>query len=137
MHPQVAGMLSWVGEQAMLNYIQLIERTRCWPKHSQWLLYFLLLKENGKDRPIGLMPTLARWWEQLREPVVQEWKRKCARAWDWSGTGSGAEAAAWEALVAHEADNSQSVDPDEEMEATIIVDLVKAFERVSLQVVWQ
>ena len=54
----------------MLNYFHLIEKTRCWPAHSQRLLYFLLLKESGKDRPIGLISTMARWWEHLREPEV-------------------------------------------------------------------
>ena len=137
MHPRAAALLSWQGEEAMLNYFHLIEKTRLWPAHSQWLLYFLLLKDSGKDRPIGLISTMARWWEHLREPEVNQWKLKCAKAWDWSGTGSGAEAAAWEALVAHEADDITCTDPESEMEATVIMDLVKAFERVSLKVVWQ
>ena len=54
----------------------------------------------------------------------------------WIPALAEAEAAAWEALVAHEADNVDNTDPDEEMEVTTIVDLVKAVERVSLMVVW-
>ena len=42
----------------------------------------------------------------------------------------------WEALLAHEANDLACTDPDAEMEATVVVDLVKAFERVSLQAVW-
>ena len=84
------------------------------------------------------MSTLARWWEQLREPQVQQWKLQCARAWDAAGSGTGgASAAAWEALFCYESDEHQSQSPEEEVEIAVIMDLVKAFERVSLDIVWK
>ena len=51
-HPRLAALLSRKGEQAFLEYIHLMETTRLWPEHSQWLLYFLIEKENDSDRPI-------------------------------------------------------------------------------------
>ncbi|CAK0870254.1 unnamed protein product, partial [Prorocentrum cordatum] len=48
-----------------------------------------------------------------------------------------AEDAAWEVLLSHETDESE--DQSEEMQATItaVLDLVKAFEKVSLHVLWE
>ena len=59
-------MLSDIDKRTILDFIQLIESSLRWPSHQQRVLYFLILKLNGKDRLIGLLPSLIRIWEILR-----------------------------------------------------------------------
>ncbi|CAK0792319.1 unnamed protein product, partial [Prorocentrum cordatum] len=59
------------------------------------------------------------------------------RSWDCTGYAKAAEDAAWEVLLSHEMDDAE--DQSEEMQATItaVLDLVKAFEKVGLHVLWE
>eukprot|EP00974_Lingulodinium_polyedra_P096711 9373957-Lingulodinium_polyedra.AAC.1 len=58
-----------------------VENGRCWPRHQQLLLYFLVLKPDGKDRPIGLLASLVRLWEALRVLWLREWLRSNPKHW--------------------------------------------------------
>ncbi|CAK0856129.1 unnamed protein product [Prorocentrum cordatum] len=90
------------------------EKTLAWLAHMGTVLVFMILKTFTADRVIGLLPAIIRIWEITREPNMA------------------AEDAAWDVPFSHGMDN-----PDvggECAEATIaaILDLAKAFERVSL-----
>ena len=41
-------------------------------------VFFFPYKNGTSDRPIALLPTLLRWCERLRAPVVAEWKSRRA-----------------------------------------------------------
>ena len=114
----------------------LIESSLCWPIHQQWLLYFLVMKPNGEDRPIGLLLSLIRVWEALRMPYIRAWCRKHQREWDWCNEGKAGEDAVWETLLAQEADGNLD-DPHAWVTAARVLDLVKAFEKVELLQVWR
>ena len=47
MHKTSKGM-TYVLDEAMVDYIQLVEATRQWPSHSQWLMYFMIEKSGSE-----------------------------------------------------------------------------------------
>ena len=48
----------------------------------------------------ALLPTLIRWWELLRTPVAQGWKKRSRVRRDAAeGSNGGAEGSAWDALL--------------------------------------
>eukprot|EP00973_Karenia_brevis_P085011 11797564-Karenia_brevis.AAC.1 len=65
----------------------LVESSLRWPVHASWLLYFLIPKLDGGNRPIGIMASLVRLWERLRKPVMAEWLRAHSREYDWAAVG--------------------------------------------------
>ena len=76
---------------------------------------------------------MIRIWEAIRAPVLWEWQRQNVEDWNWCAEGRAAEDAAWEALLLMEGGQMHS----DEATATVVMDLVKAFERVSLDTVWR
>ena len=68
LHPKLFSTLSRPGAQAVADLLNRVEAERQWPAHQQMLIYLLILKPNGKDRPIGLLPSLIRLWETIRAP---------------------------------------------------------------------
>ncbi|CAK0848642.1 unnamed protein product [Prorocentrum cordatum] len=102
---------------------------------AHWALLAILANELV-DRAIGLLPTLVRVWEIMREPYLQAWARENHRSWDCTSYGRAAEDAAWEVILAHEAGAPGDADPAVIATITAILDLAKAFERVCLHVLW-
>ena len=63
-------------------------------------MFFLVRKNATSDRPIALLRTLIRWWEWLRAPVLEEWRKESGVRWDAAeGSNGAAERTAWEALL--------------------------------------
>ena len=87
---------------------------------------WLALKEGGGYRPLVLLPSLIRLWEQARHGVLVDWQRNAERSWDATRLQGGSEAAAWEALVMHEAGEGQAAGEDIAVASTVM-DLAKAF----------
>ena len=88
------------------------------------------------ERPIALTPTLIRWWEALRAPEVAKWWQKYRVDWDATdGRNGGAQRTVWEVLMEMERFNGRAKAEDRGAVA-LVPDLAKAFERVSLPVVW-
>ena len=133
LHPRSSLLLPAEGKRAVAQVLRNVEETGVWPERQQCILYFLLLKANGKDRPIGLLPSLIRIWEAIRAPELWKWEKDHEEDWNWCAEGRAAEDAAWEALLMMEGGQLHS----DEATVTIVMDLVKAFERVTLQAVWQ
>ena len=110
--------------------------------------FFLIPKNVTSERPIVLMPTLIRWWEASGAPEVAKWQKKCRVEWDATdGPNGGAQQTVWEILTEMERFSGKAKEMKifkgrakaEEQEAValvLVLDLAKAFERVSLPVVW-
>ena len=82
------------------------------------------------------MPTLIHWWEALRAPEVAKWQQKYRVEWDAAdGRNGGAQRTVWEVLMETEKFHGKAKAEDQGA-AALCLDLAKAFERVSLPVVW-
>ena len=99
-------------------------------------MFFLIPKNVTSERPIALMPTLIRWWEALRAPEVAKWQQKYRVDWDATDDrDGGAQQTAWENLMEMERFNGKAKE-EYQGAVALVLDLAKAFERVSLPVVW-
>ncbi|CAK0864356.1 unnamed protein product, partial [Prorocentrum cordatum] len=136
-HPSMLLGASDAAHWTLLQILREVERTLVWPQHAATVIFFLIPKSVAVDRAIGLLPTLVRVWEIMREPYMIEWAKANQRSWDCTAFGKAAEDAAWEVLLANEGDEVQDSDPRTLATVTAILDLVKAFERVSLHVLWE
>ncbi|CAK0858255.1 unnamed protein product [Prorocentrum cordatum] len=136
-HPAMLQGASDAAHWTLLQILREVERTLVWPQHAATVIFFLIPKSVAVDRAIGLLPTLVRVWEIMREPYMIEWAKANQRSWDCTAFGKAAEDAAWEVLLANEGDEVQDSDPRTLATVTAILDLVKAFERVSLHVLWE
>ncbi len=98
-HPRVWALLSDAGASAILSFLMLVEASAIWPEQASWLLYYLIPKAGGGERPIGMMASLVRVWERLRKPEILAWMRAERREYDWAVVGRSSEAAVWEQLL--------------------------------------
>ena len=97
---------------------------------------FLIPKNVTSERPIALMPTLIRWWEALRAQEVTKWQLKYRSEWDAThGRYGAAQQTVWEILLEMDRFYGKAKEEDQGASA-LVLDLAKAFERVSLHVVW-
>ena len=99
-----------------------------WRSFASWAsLICLIPKPDGGRRPIGLLPSVTRWWMRIRLDVVRVWQAAHERPFFYAGPRKGAEVAAWKHAARSElARASSAIDY-----AALLLDLVKAFERVS------
>ena len=135
-HPRAVARLTEEGKETVAVFLTSAERSRVWPKQAATLLVWLALKEGGGYRPLVLLPSLIRLWEQARHGVLVDWQRNTERSWDATRLQGGSEEAAWEALVMHEAGEGQAAGEDIAVASTVM-DLAKAFETVSLVTAWR
>ncbi len=120
-------LLATIG-QFMMN----IEAAGRWPGQVLQVLVHLIPKEGGGRRPIGLLASLVRWWERLRAPLIQQWRLRHARPFNWAAPGKNAEKAVWEQSLLDEAAANRGWSS-----ASTLIDLVKAFEHIPLAVLWK
>ena len=107
-----------------------------WPQQACTTLFFLIPKNVTNERPIALVPTLMRRWEALRAPEVARWQQKYRVDWNATdGRNGGGQQTVWEMLMEMERFNGKADDEDQGAVA-LVLELAKAFERVSLPVVW-
>ena len=97
----------------------------------QEALLRLIPKTSGGMRPIGLRSALPRLWARVRRKRVREWRSNLAKECDWMRRGRGPQQAVWTQSVMGEAAHQSGLSS-----AAVLVDLVKAFEQVLLQLVW-
>ena len=96
---------------------------------------FLIPKNVTSERTTLLMPTLIRWCEALRPPEVAKWQQKYRAVWGATCCqNGGAQRTVWEILIEMERFRYRAGDEDLGAVA-LVLDLAKAFERVSLPVV--
>ena len=103
-----------------------------WPEQASWLLYYLIPKAGGGERPRGMMASLVRVWERLRKPDMLAWMHTQKRSYDWAIVGRLSEAAVWEQRLHMEGMELQRDDDATIASATFLFNMVTCFERVRL-----
>ncbi len=68
----------------------------------------------------------------MRAPLVQQWRLANARPFNWAAPGKNAEKAVWEQSLLDEAAMARGW-----CSASTLIDLVKAFEHIPLEVLWR
>ena len=63
LHPRSLAMVSDEAANAVIQLLGLIESSGLWPQRLSHIWYFLIPKLGGGTRPIGLLPTVVRIWE--------------------------------------------------------------------------
>ena len=103
-----------------------VEQSCKWPQQASTTMFFLIPKNVTSERPIAIMPTLVRWWEAMMAPEVAKWQQKYRV--DWTLLTGGME------------ETSKQCGKFcwiwKDVKAKQMLNLAKAFERVSLPVVW-
>ncbi|CAK0804411.1 unnamed protein product, partial [Prorocentrum cordatum] len=136
-HPSMLQGASDEAYDKLLDFYMEVERTLYWPIHMGTVLFFMIPKTFTADRVTGLLPTAIRVWEIMREPYMVKWAKQNYRSWDCTSYGQAAEDAAWEVLLSHEMDDADEQSEETQATITAVLDLVKAFEKVSLHVLWE
>ena len=111
---------------AMGRLLGLAERCGLWPSSLQAVLICLLPKPQGGWRPIGLLPSIVRWWMRARLDEVRQWQSRHERPYFFASNGKAADVAAWKQAARSELAASRSGLAF----ACLMLDMVKAFERV-------
>ena len=129
-HPTIPLDLTTETRREIVELLVKVEQHGKWPQQACTTMFILFPKNVKSEGPIALMPTLIRWWEALR---ALEWQQKYRVDWDAAdGRNGGAQQTVWEILLEVEIPSKE-----EDLGAVaLVLDLVKAFERVCLPVVW-
>ena len=98
-----------------------MERSEKWPQQACTTMFFLIPKNVTSERPIALKPTLIRWWEA----EDQKWQ-----------SGSRSIALIGTLPTGEMEELSGRAKAEDRGAVALVLDLAKAFERVSLPVVW-
>ena len=132
LHPRWLGWLSEPVLQGLAELLMTLERVGVWPGQVQTILVAQIPKSDGGRRPIGLLAGIVRVWERIRKPLVAAWRCTVEREYNWAAKGRSAQAAVWKQALQAEAATARG-----EHSAATLVDLVKAFEMVKLEIVWR
>ena len=130
--PREVGMLS---DRLLDRYAAVMnsaEACGSWPKLVSTNLIHLIPKPAGGMRPIGLMSTLVRVYERVRRADIQRWRTSCTDPCNYMVAGKSASDAVWVKSVRDEAVHELGL-----VSASVLLDLIKAFECVRLDVVWR
>ena len=134
-HPKVSLDVTKETRGEIVEFLE-VEQSGKWPQQACTTMFFLTPKKVTSERPIALMSTLIRWWEALRAPEVAKWQQKYRVEWDATdGRNGGAQRTVLEILMEMERFNGRAKAEDQGAVALVLI-LAKAFERISLSVVW-
>ena len=95
LHPRSIARCSVQALKALVCILLAIERLGQWPNVIGLVLICLLPKPCGGKRPIGLLPSIVRWWMRARIDVVRAWQTSNERAYFYAGKCKGAAVSAW------------------------------------------
>ncbi|CAK0823664.1 unnamed protein product, partial [Prorocentrum cordatum] len=112
-HPRLWREGGIQGAARVASTLNALEAGSPWPQAQDTILFYLLAKASGGHRNLGLIPELARLWGTIRMPCARSWEQSHRRGYDWATVAQGLEYA-----VAY-------------------FDLVKCFEYVTHEKVWQ
>ena len=128
LHPRAIARCNDAALAALARIFMLAEAVGRWPEQIGIVLVCLIPKAGGGRRPIGLLPTLIRLWMRVRVSIVRRWQALYERDYFYAGPRRGAQVASWKqaarAELAQASENASF--------AAMLLDLVKAFERVPL-----
>jgi hypothetical protein len=82
-------------------------------------------------RPLVLLPSVARVWEACRSDQLSSWEEKNLREYDWTARGKSSETAVWRTLL-----DDEICQDGPFSSGTALLDLAKAYEYVSLNMLW-
>ena len=102
----------------------------------QTLIGVQLFKPEGGYRLVWIEASHIRIWERARVKDIKRWYAKAARAYDWACAGCSAEKAVFIQLLETEALTGNE-GPEEEARLTILLDLVKCFDKVRSVHLWR
>ena len=125
MHPRAWLRLGDAALRSLLHLFVLVESCGKWPEAIGHVLVVLLAKASGGFRPIGLFPSVVRVWMRIRLADAVVWQSVRERPWLYASSGKGADVAAWK-----QAARSEQAAARGWVYAAVLLDLVKAFERV-------
>ena len=131
-HPRWFGWMSTPLLEGFARLLMALEAIGIWPSQIHAILVAQIPKSSGGRRPIGLLPALVRLWEKIRKPVVAAWRCSVERSYNWAAKGRSPQAAVWKQALLDEAAAARGLES-----AAALVDLVKAFEMVKLELVWR
>ena len=99
-HLQVPWDLTKETRGELVEFLEKVEQSGSGCNKHARRCSFLIPKNVTSERPIALMPTLVRWWEELRAPAVAKWQQKYRVDWDATdGRNGGAQRTVWEILI--------------------------------------
>ena len=131
-HPKVHLDLTKETREEVVELLEKVEQSGKWSQQACTTKFFLIPKNVACGRSFALLLTLIRWWEALRAPEVAKSQQKYRVAWDATdGRYGGAQQTVWEFVL----EKYRAGEEDVGAVALVLV-LAKAFERVSLPVVW-
>ena len=131
-HPRWFAWLSVPVLRGFVALLHALEKIGMWPEQVRSILIAQIPKAGGGRRPVGLLASLVRLWERVRKPVVAGWRCTIERSYNWAAKGRSTEAAVWKQSIQAEAARASGLEP-----AACLIDLVKAFEMVKLELVWR
>ena len=73
--PEVPLDLTKEMRREIVEFLEKVEQSRKWPQQACTTMFSLIPKKVTSERPSALMPTLIRWCEALRAPVVAKWQQ--------------------------------------------------------------
>ena len=126
---------AWLSDElleAIIDFLTTVEALGLWPREVASSIIHLIPKASGGRRPIGVMASVIRLWEAARKPVIWQWRAKNARPYNWAAAGRSAEAAIWGQTVRDEVAQAKGKSC-----GAVLFDLVKAYEYVRLELVWE
>ena len=112
--------------EELAQLLMAAERVGHWSDALPLVLIVLLPKDGGGFRPIGLFPTLIRVWMRARSSTARDWEELTAAPELYGAKGMGAQRAAWTETFA-----AETAAQDNGAYAAVLLDLVKAFEKIS------
>ena len=130
-HPRTIGWLSDNLLNALADFFVVLENKGIWPSAVRTILMAQIPKACGGKRPVGLLSGFVRVWEKARQPVVSQWRQKVSRDYNWAAKGRSPQAAVWKQAIMAEAAVARG-----QTSAATLLDLVKAFEMVRLELIW-
>ena len=125
LHPKALLRLDDTMLAALLRILFLCECRGTWPASTAIAIVALIPKTDGGRRPIGLLPLLPRIWMRARHDVIRDWERANDRDYLYAGPSKGAQVATWK-----QAARAELAQMTGEQYAQVLLDLVKAFDRV-------
>ena len=137
-HSKVPLDLAKETRQEVVEFWEKVEQSGRWPQQACATMFFLSPKSVTSERPIALMATMMRRREALRAAEVAQWQYLYRIEWDATdGPNGGRSPACSVGSVAGNGEVKISCRRKKEQGAVdLVLDLAKAFERVSLPVVW-
>ena len=124
-HPRALCRLDDAVIQAIIDLLITCEKSGRWPTMTDLVVVVLLPKTDGGWRPIGLLPFLPRVWMRVRRPVTLAWEAKRNRKYLYAGAAKGATVGAFKQAARAERAHLFGTSY-----AQVLLDLVKAFERI-------